>query len=60
MPKLTFRERVIAGIIASGLTIAILGPCEPVKRSSPVIYEDDAGWDCATMGNKICGPERGE
>lgn len=21
-----------------------------------VIHEDDPGWDCATMGNKICGP----
>lgn len=20
------------------------------------MYEDDPGWDCATMGNMICGP----
>lgn len=22
----------------------------------PVIHEDDPRWDCATMGNRICGP----
>ena len=21
-----------------------------------VIMEDESGWDCATMGNRICGP----
>ena len=22
-----------------------------------MIQEDDPGWDCATMGNLICGPD---
>lgn len=52
---MTFRERVLAGIIASGLAIAILGPCEPKPVSRLSIQEDDPGWDCRTMGNKICG-----
>lgn len=56
MPRMTFRERVLAGIIASCLAIAILGPCEPRPRSSTVVTEDSPGWDCHTMGNKICGP----
>jgi uncharacterized protein YceK len=21
------------------------------------LQEDDPGWDCATMGNKVCGPQ---
>lgn len=25
-------------------------------NAGPVITEDDPRWDCATMGNKICGP----
>lgn len=25
------------------------------QQSAPVIQEDDPGWDCATMGNLICG-----
>lgn len=53
---MTFRERVLAGIIASGLAIAVLGPCEPRPRSSTVITEDSPGWNCHTMGNRICGP----
>ena len=21
-----------------------------------IVHEDDPGWDCTTMGNRICGP----
>lgn len=56
---MTFRERVLLGIIASGLALAVLGPCEPVPetRMETVIpmNDDEAGWNCRTMGNKICG-----
>ena len=53
---MNIRERILLGVIASCLTIAVLGPCEPQRQPSPVvIQEDDAGWDCATMGNRICG-----
>lgn len=34
MPLMTFRDRIIAGIIASGLAIAVLGPCEPRRIES--------------------------
>jgi LPXTG-motif cell wall-anchored protein len=38
-----------------------LTPEEPAVETPPatepeVIHEDDPRWDCATMGNKICGP----
>ena len=26
------------------------------QRGVSVVHEDDADWDCATMGNRICGP----
>ena len=26
---------------------------------APVIEEDEPGFNCETMGNKVCGPERG-
>lgn len=32
---MTFRERIITGIIASCLAIAILGPCEPTPTHTP-------------------------
>lgn len=25
--------------------------CEPLP-----VHEEDPGWDCHTMGNKVCGP----
>ncbi len=31
----------------------------PVYTGAPAIQEDEAGWDCATMGNLICGPTVG-
>lgn len=35
------------------------GDCWKVPTDGP-IYEDDVWgrWDCATMGNRICGPQR--
>jgi LPXTG-motif cell wall-anchored protein len=27
--------------------------------TTPVLQEDDPGWDCTTMGNLICGPGHG-
>jgi hypothetical protein len=24
------------------------------------IDEDESGWDCATMGNQVCGPDSGD
>lgn len=26
------------------------------RAAPPVLQEDDPGWDCATMGNRVCGP----
>jgi hypothetical protein len=42
MSGLSFRERILAGIIASGLAIAILGPCEPRKVSRISIVVDQS------------------
>ncbi len=28
------------------------------ETNCETIYEDDPRWNCATMGNLICGPER--
>lgn len=50
---------VMAGAIADPAG-AILTPATPsVMHSVPASEpeEDEPGWDCATMGNRICGPE---
>lgn len=52
---------VMAGAIAdpTGATLTVIPtPATPsVVHSVPQIEEDEPGWDCATMGNRICGPE---
>ncbi|HEX8321575.1 hypothetical protein [Longimicrobium sp.] len=30
---------------------------DPESNPAEVIQEDDPRWDCATMGNRICGPQ---
>lgn len=29
---------------------------QPAPTSTAQLQEDDPGWDCATMGNRVCGP----
>ncbi|MBN7317872.1 hypothetical protein [Mycobacteroides abscessus] len=54
---------VMAGAIAdpAGATPTVIPtPATPsVVHSVPASEpeEDEPGWDCATMGNRICGPE---
>lgn len=46
--------------LAGGLTLGTFGPVPGVGPSTPPIAaqltEDDPGWDCATQGNRVCGP----
>ena len=39
-------------IAAALLALAWVAAPQP----DPVIFEDDPGWNCSTMGNKVCGP----
>lgn len=63
---MTFRDRIALGVIATGLTLAMFAPnCDPEvtaklvsRHVGIVLQEDDEGWDCRTMGNRICGPGR--
>lgn len=65
--RLSFRDRIALGIIASGLTLAMFAPkCDPETKVEPkpasrhvgiVVVEDDEGWDCRAMGNRICGSD---
>lgn len=41
-------------LLASALLIASLAGC--AASSTPALTEDSPGWDCATMGNRICTP----
>ena len=49
-------EKVVAtlavfGLVTFLLTCAIIG--QHLKQDR--LAEDDPGWDCATMGNEVCG-----
>ena len=45
-------------LAALTIALAVLGGCapDPAPRASLRIEEDEAGWNCSTMGNRICGP----
>jgi hypothetical protein len=53
-------------LVLAGAFVALSSSGWAAASSSPVIretstvqtvlQEDDPGWDCATMGNKTCGP----
>lgn len=47
-----------AALITTGLVVAWLPVLNPADRASHIvrIEEDQPGWDCHTMGNKVCGP----
>jgi hypothetical protein len=50
-----------AATIGFGIALAIIGPMQDPRTTSPTatVQEDDPGWDCNTMGNRICGdPEQ--
>lgn len=50
--------RIALGLMATCLVIlAWMGP-EPAtddRPSAPSCQEDEACWNCVTMGNKVCG-----
>lgn len=58
--------RFLSGLILAGVGIGILagGALATLQASSEghpatgVITEDMPGWDCATMGNRVCGSDR--
>lgn len=41
---MTFHERIVLGIIASCLTIAVLGPCEPTRIEVVCAREVGIEW----------------
>jgi hypothetical protein len=42
-----------------GISIGLLfnPPVAQEVTNRPIIEEDMPGWDCATMGNRICGTD---
>lgn len=50
---------VVLAVFALALVIgAIRGPVvkSTAPAPAPVVAEDDTAWDCASMGNDVCGP----
>jgi hypothetical protein len=53
------KSDMIRKLLAGGL-IALLATTAACATNAPTapktLQEDDPGWDCHTMGNRICGP----
>ena len=48
-----------AAIAFAGLFSAATASASPLigdDNHDGIVMEDETGWDCATMGNMICGP----
>ena len=50
------KKSLAAAGIALALILAGCGAGESPKQADR-IEEDEAGWDCRTMGNRICGED---
>ena len=52
------RITVAAGVLAAALGIPAVGAAhaDPVAQ----VQEDQPGWDCRTMGNRVCGPDNSQ
>jgi hypothetical protein len=56
---MTRPRKVLLGLLLLGSAWGVVQvPKDPPKDFSPQVRcaEDMPCWDCATMGNKVCGP----
>lgn len=53
----------IVAAVAFGAGARFAEPAPASPRVAPAttipLQEDDPGWDCHTMGNRVCGPGAG-
>lgn len=48
-------------VLAAAAIIAMSSPqLAPVDTTTVTVQEDEHGWSCAEMGNRICGPNNSE
>lgn len=48
------------GIAALAVFVGLVVGAAPVGAVPGVIAEDESGWDCRTMGNRVCGPDNAQ
>lgn len=52
----TGKEKICSTDALTAPAGSIIVPLDSPQWDDGVINEDEEGWDCKTMGNKICGP----
>ena len=54
------KRRIAVGLLALALAAGCYKPGDITNTNIPdgQCHEDDACWDCSTMGNHICGPDQ--
>jgi hypothetical protein len=50
------KKIIAAAAVTATLVLAGCGTSDSAKQTDR-IEEDEAGWDCHTMGNKVCGED---
>jgi hypothetical protein len=49
-------RNVLDLIVAMAVSLSVPAPVVGGQAPAVVQLEDQPGWDCATMGNRVCGP----
>lgn len=52
-------KAIAVGVLATvAIGVPLAGPTITIAHADPAgqVQEDDPGWDCVSMGNRICGP----
>lgn len=48
---------LVCAVVAFAILVSPQTEVAPRNVGHGTIWEDDVKWDCATMGNRICGPQ---
>lgn len=52
----TIASVAVWAVLAPLAVVLAVGIVYVVTPRAAVVYEDEPGWNCATMGNRVCGP----
>lgn len=62
MKRLAIPAALVAAALLTGCGVTAEPRAMVTVEATPAapIQEDEPGWDCLTMGNRVCGPKAGD
>jgi hypothetical protein len=55
--KIRWDRVTVVSLCLLAFLVGLLAPWDslPWNQAAQTLYEDQAGWNCETMGNRVCG-----